>query len=438
MNDSDHFQAKSLRESIEKFIQDRLKLKIEEQQKKLKKETSQNDIDAIEEKISSLITEYRREDWLRDAAKRAPQIKVATHIPKFTHPMAKASAINFQSSSAVCNNLVSSLSVREQYQDVTGNAAALDVFAFLNLKYGEEKILDMVSRKSSVLASAMCDSVEEGYELIDSFLSISELSSPTSHTLMKQVYFPIDDGSYHLLSPVFPSSLVNEVHEIVKDKRFSDEAKAARTARKDNHLHETGFTDFYDLANIYYGGTKPQNISQLNSNRGGAGVLFASVPPNWRSKSLNAVNAESVFANRFGNRLTVKELLDMVLELAKSNYDNFHIREGLKKLVKAMSYELADLSYEMLELPAGWSNSPNCRLNYYEKLWLDPFTTAEGSREAYIEGKWCREVAKRFARWLANQIKDKHNDAVIIDQDVWTDIAEYVLDDVRRSNREEQ
>lgn len=438
MNDSDHFQAKLLRELIDKFIQERLKPKIEEQQKKLDKTSTQPERDAIEEKIRSLIIEYRREEWLRDAAKRSQQIKLATHIPKFTHPMAKASPIYFKSDKADCNNLINSSCIRENYQDVTGNAAALDVFAFLNQEYGGEKLLNMVSSRSSVLAGAMSDNIDEAYEWIDSFSAISELKSPVSHTLMKQVYFPLNDGSYHLLSPVFPTSLVQEVHETVKSKRFSDTAAAARKARRDNLMHETGYMDFYDLAYVYYGGTKPQNVSQLNSSRGGAGVLFASVPPNWRSKSVVSVNSESVFHNRFAYRPFVKELLNEIHELAKSNYDNFHIREGVKNLVKAMSYELADLSYEMLELPAGWSKNPECRLNYYEKLWLDPFSDAEGSREAYISGKWCGEVAKRFARWLAKQIRDKNKDAVITDPDVWSEIAEYVLDDVRRGNRDEQ
>lgn len=444
MDDSDHFQAKLLRELIEKFIQERLKPKIEEQQKKLDKTSTQPERDAIEEKIRSLIIEYRREEWLRDAAKRSQQIKLATHIPKFTHPMAKASPIYFKSDKTDCNNLINSSCIRENYQDVTGNAAALDVFAFLNQECGGEKLLNMVSRRSSVLAGAMSDNIDEAYEWIDSFSAISELKSPASHTLMKQVYFPLGDGSYHLISPVFPTSLVHEIHEIVKDERFSDTAVAARKAHKNNDVNETGYKTFPALLYMYYySGVRALNISFLNSlrsdsGRNGAGVLFASVPPNWRSKSLSSVNSESVFHGRFAYRPFVKELLNEIHDLAKSNYDNFHIREGVKNLVKAMSYELADLSYEMLELPAGWSKNPECRLNYYEKLWLDPFSDAEGSREAYLSGKWCGEVAKRFARWLTKQIKDKNKDAVITDPDVWSEIAEYVLDDVRRGNRDEQ
>lgn len=440
MKEPEHSKIKSLRAFIEKLINKRLESKIEKENKELNKAKSQEDKDKIENKIRKLIAEHQREAFLAKAAKEAKYINFATHIPKFTHSSASgASSICFQQRTVPHDFIVNTDAIKGITVDVgVNNSTGLYISSFLSNSFEGETLIEMVSRRAPELAHAMSDDIDLANEWMDKFSKIKEPLFPSSDNLMKQVYFPLKDGSYHLVSPVFPTSLVHEVHETVKSKRFSDTAAAARKARKDNLMHETGYMDFYDLAYVYYGGAQPQNVSQLNSSRRGAGVLFASVPPNWRSKSLSSVNSESVFHNRFAYRPFVKELLNEIHELAKSNYNNFHIREGVKNLVKAMSYELADLSYEMLELPAGWSKNPECRLNYYEKLWLDPFSDAEGSREAYLSGKWCGEVAKRFARWLTKQIKDKNKDAVITDPDVWSEIAEYVLDDVRRGNRDEQ
>ncbi len=438
MSESEDHKIIPLRELIEQFIQERLKPKIEEQQKKLEKAVTQEEKDVIEDKIRSLIIEYSRETWLKDAAKRSQQIKLATHIPKFTHPMAKASPVYFKSDKTEPNNIINSSCIKESYKDVTGNAAALDVFAFLNQMHDGEKILDMVSRKSQALASAMSDDVDEAYDWIDIFSTISELKSPASHTLMKQVYFPLDNGEYHLISPVFPTSLVHEVHETIRADRFSDEVSAARKAKRDNKHSDVGLRDFPELAFTYYGGTKPQNVSQLNSNRGGAGVLLASLPPNWRSKSVRPALNVSTFSYRFADRYFVKELFEELIKLLKTDHDDFHIRGGVKNLVEAMAYELAVMADEMLELPAGWSKAPKCRLNQYEKLWLDPFSDEEGSRDAYISGEWCSEVAGHFSRWLKNKIKQADKDIVVFGEDEWRKIAAYILDDVRRGNLDEQ
>ena len=55
-----------------------------------------------------------------------------------------------------------------------------------------------------------------------------------SHTLAKQLYFPLPDDGYHLLAPLFPTALVHGVHTHLQEARFSDAAKAARAARRAN------------------------------------------------------------------------------------------------------------------------------------------------------------------------------------------------------------
>lgn len=65
------------------------------------------------------------------------------------------------------------------------------------------------------------------------------------------------------------------------------------------------------------GGTKPQNISQLNSERRGNKGLLASLPPVWRSIELKPLlGSESLFP-RYGRRPGVKAALrDLVASTA--------------------------------------------------------------------------------------------------------------------------
>jgi CRISPR-associated protein Csy1 len=94
------------------------------------------------------------------------------------------------------------------------------------------------------------------------------------HKLAKQGYFPVGDD-YHLLSPLFATSLVHAMHQKMIAFRFGDEVKAIWKARREKTWHPTPLTLFPDSAEMHFGGTKPQNISYLNSVRGGRSWLLS-------------------------------------------------------------------------------------------------------------------------------------------------------------------
>ncbi|MFM9785779.1 type I-F CRISPR-associated protein Csy1, partial [Streptomyces scabiei] len=85
-----------------------------------------------------------------------------------------------------------------------------------------------------------------------------------SHKLAKQVYFPVGND-YHLLCPLFATSLAQVLHEKLVASRFGEEAKAARDAHKAGKWHPQPDVRYPDMAEMHFGGTKPQNISALNS-----------------------------------------------------------------------------------------------------------------------------------------------------------------------------
>ncbi|MCV5473018.1 type I-F CRISPR-associated protein Csy1, partial [Escherichia coli] len=92
--------------------------------------------------------------------------------------------------------------------------------------------------------------------------------------------FPVDDG-YHLLCPLFSSSLAQVMYEKLTAMRFSEESKAIRDAHKAGKWHSQPDIRFPNLAEMHYGGGNQQNISLLNIARVGRVWLLPSMPPTW-------------------------------------------------------------------------------------------------------------------------------------------------------------
>jgi len=431
MSESPSDEKRNLREFIEAFIGERLKPKLEDIEKQMQKAVSPEAIQEIQNKADKLREDYSMEKWLASAAKRAAQIKVATHIPKFTHSSSKASPVF--SSGAKDTVYIGTHTVREIQPDVTGNAAALDVFSFLRSRWRAKTVLQMMEERSADIVSALSNNADEANDWIDGFLSVKEITSPSSHTLMKQLFFPLSDGSYHLLSPVFPSSLVHYVYNHIKEARFSEETKAAKDAKKKGLVAEKGYSDFPDITLMAYGGTKPQNVSQLNSARGGSNILLPSYPPKWEPKNVRPIYDSSVFTYAFSRRIYVKELLPKLSGVLRTYKKDADIRSKRAEIVDALSIELWNIPAELSGLPAGWSKDAKCKLSKAEKLWLDPPKKNEELWEAYTDGQWCTEVAHLFASWLNKQIAYIHKGEKMLDEKEhmeWQKIALDVLKDL--------
>ena len=264
--------AAGIKAVIVQFLTDRL-------QPKLEKVTEDDS-----EQRAALLAAYAPKTWIADAARRVGQIQQVTHAIKYTHPDASGSSLYSTGNQHATDSEVGTHTLGATLAaDVVGNAAALDVYKFLNLRVGEHSILALAVVNHPTLSAALSDNAEEAQAWMNAFATLAQAKGETaSHKLARQVYWPLGDGNYHLLAPLFPTSLVHGVWKAVREDRFSDEAKAAREARKAGIAHPHGFRESPELAIQSFGGTKPQNISQLNSERYGE---------NYRLRKLSAENA---------------------------------------------------------------------------------------------------------------------------------------------------
>ncbi|MFT6219935.1 MAG: CRISPR-associated protein Csy1 [Lentimonas sp.] len=377
--------------TITEFLLERKNVKIKDKIKpNLYELEKQNILDELEEKFSL-------ENWLPDAAKRATWLTMVSHPSKFSHPDAKTSSIISENKRANDGYLRSG---NVSYGlDVFGNAAALDVYKFLNLKMSDgETILNHLEKDSDEIKKTFLISTANYEDLKKGLLSIKQSdNSGKTDRLVKQVYFPASQADpYHLLSILTPSGLITTVKERIDKMRFSEETKKSKEDRKNNHHNAAGFDDIFDLTIIGYGGTKPQNISILNSQNGGRSYLLPSLPPQIKKRNVNFPKY-----NFFKNSLWINNFKDNFEYLNKvihDNRNNIKIRNFRKELIKSIFDEVLQSAVKIrFAGKDGWSNDEIYQnLPFSQKIWLD--NAYENERQE--TEKWIDEVSSDFARWV--------------------------------------
>ncbi|WP_045728733.1 type I-F CRISPR-associated protein Csy1 [Xanthomonas sp. GPE 39] len=388
---------------------------------KLKSNEGDSDTDA----------KYDYATWLSDAARRVGQIQAVTHVLKATHPDARGSSLHIAPARLQTHAEVGTHTLGADYaEDVVGNAAALDVFKLLKLEVDGRRLLDWMQEDDADLRAALHENAKVASDWIGAFCNlVRHDAQPSSHQAAKQVYWlvgdePKDDTHYHLLQPLFSSSLAHAVHADIQDARFGETNKQARQAYREKDPFDGTYRDYRNLVARKLGGTKPQNISQLNSERGGINYLLASLPPHWtqeeRPRSLLKLDSALDRFYRFeGVRHLLKTLSDFLLSNPPQNQDTRERREAIEQALGLHLSYFASTIHARFE--PGWTRDPDCQLPTCEQLWLDPERTALADREdaehpewtqqdrafkaAYDFGDWPDEVAGSFATWVNDRLR---------------------------------
>lgn len=393
---------------------------------------------------ASTASKYDYTTWLADAARRVGQIQAVTHVLKATHPDARGSSLHVVPSSLPQHAEIGSHLLGESYaEDVVGNAAALDVFKLLKLEVEDRRLLDWMQAGDADLQAALSDDAGQAKDWMQAFASlVREETQPSTHPMAKQLYWlagddPQDDAQYHLLQPMFSSTLAHAVHADIQDARFGDANKEARQAKRDNKASDSPYRDYRNLVARKLGGTKPQNISQLNSERGGVNYLLASLPPPaWKpSRGAGLLKLDSVFDEKRGPLNTfggMRELLRTLANFLAKNPDPvMETRNRREMIEQAIGQELAMFGVAIRgSYQAGWTRDETCRLPLCEQLWLDPDRTELPERDdpehpywkkddlafvdAYKYGDWADEVATRFGLWLNGQLRKRSDKLVAL------------------------
>lgn len=413
-------EAAALKELMHNFLQERLDKKLDVLKKEENKQKRDNPLevelgqlkDENEENKQSLIESYNIEAWLDNKSQRVKELTLVTHAVKYQNPDARGSSLYAANEENCESFLVSTACLKHPANDVVGNAAALDIYKFLQLSLSVhgETILSRILRNDEALRAALPASEEKKDRWFQEFIAIKNPKiPPTSNTLAKQLYFPIGDGKYHLLAPLFPTALVHEVFLKVQI-RFDDVTKEARKAKRESKHYPHGYRDYPNLAVQNFGGTKPQNISQLNSERRGQAFLLPSLPPSWNPAAIRApLGVESVFPKIFTGRVKrlTHELKNFLVKV-QDRESNDEMRQTRGELLGKIIDELLQYSSEIQGLPPGWSTKPECLLNQAQVFWLDPERADDEWQEQRNGANWEERISHEFANWLNAILQTDH------------------------------
>ncbi|MGY0587940.1 MAG: type I-F CRISPR-associated protein Csy1 [Paraglaciecola chathamensis] len=412
----------TLTDAIADYIEQRKQAKLEPLQKARDKVLEHSD-DPTEisiaksqyhEAAAPIEEKFNLVNWLTSASRRAWQISLATHAPKYTHGDSKASSILANSDVLSDSYLVTS-SLKNMQLDFAGNSAVFDVASLLKITANNESLISQLqdkhinALKAFTNDAALLSEWQAGFEKA---LGDEKLSG---HTLTKQLYYPINldaenEPQYHLLCPLFSSSLAHELHKQVTQTRFG-EAKEIRDALKKGYFHKELAVSFPATAVQNFGGSKPQNISQLNSERYGQSFLLNCAPPTYQTQSKPPLVSTSIFNRQFSFKTSslIREFKAFLSGLTeqdrnfKTRYkrDYFFVQPLLDILFNHVVH------IQSLSEHAGWSDSSDCQMKHQHALWLDVYNPRQAFQVEREKGDWLEVVAHDFSLWLMRKLENK-------------------------------
>lgn len=400
-------------EFIENYIAGRRQAKLEIFDKAATKRLAVAAKDDIAELEISLLQErreleqrYQTRAWLTDAASRAGQLNFVTHAAKFTHGDSKSSSMF--STATDCEGYLSTATLIKPMADAVGNSAALDIAKLMQTECDGESLLSYLQREDYSILAAFAEDDSELTQWIVGFSDALVSKQLSSHKLAKQIFFPVKHG-YHLLSPLFSSSLAQAMHQRLAALRFSEEGQAARKALREKRSHPDPVISFPDTAVINFGGTKPQNISALNSSRRGRVWLLSCAAPQWQTLDRPPYGIKTLFSWGQFDRASWqprRQLTDLLLSAGERNTETLrHKRHRYVDQIIDILFNIA----AAIQRPewSGWTQNSDCQLKIHQRLWLDPWQAGEDARfqRERENGDWQDLIAEDFALWLNGHLR---------------------------------
>ncbi len=385
----------------------------------------------LREKKQECEQNFLLSNWLPDAAKRAGQISISSHPCTFSHPSARKNKNGYVSSviarnRAQADGFLRSGNVSVEV-DALGNAAALDVYKFLSLEMADNRSLLTHIEQESELAKGLLTQPNNDYQTLrEGFLKMIDTDQESiSSSKVKQVYFPVADGEYHLLSLLTHSGHLFELRQRLDALRFGEEVKQARECRKNGQFHPDGYQEIFGLTTIGFGGTKPQNISVLNNKNAGKAHLLASTPPELKPRNLRLPTSD--FFKESFTAWQAKETLEALHRLFKTDYNNINIRDGRDYRIQEYVDLVIHKMWQVRLFLADYQGQLPSDLKPEQKLWLYP----EYEQYRLEENEWLEGIIRQISRSLIlNYRKVANNSTVLADDEL------LAIERVVRDNKE--
>ena len=187
-----------------------------------------------------------------------------------------------------------------------------------------------------------------------------------------------------------------------------------------------------------FGGSKPQNISQLNNERHGQTFLLNCAPPKWKRVASPPVSCSSLFGRElsFKTAALIREFR-LFLENLREDEKNVHVRRQrdnayLLPIIDTVLNHGAVI--QMMTDHAGWSNCDECKMKSSHALWLDVYNSDETFQKNREKGDWLILIATDFAGWLMHNLKSRKERYVLGDSE-YTHFSQLFLHQLKHFER---
>lgn len=372
--------------SIEQFL-------LEKKQGWLNKKSPKNELPS-DELLNEAESLFSPGVWIKDASKRVKQLHMVSHVAKLSHPDAKTSA--FVAIGQPCSDGYVRTGNVDYPLDVYGNAAALDTLKFLNSTLSNGMTVLEAFEASSPLLESYINEVGLNFdEIAQAFLEIkANTNRHFTSPLVKQVYFPVGQGQYHLLSVLNSSGMMATLKahiEAAREHFFVEHA-----SMKNGEIDEMRFDRYFDLAKIGFGGTKPQNISFINNKEGGEFYLLPSIPPGLDQTVLRKPTQDFFSQILFVRDREFESSFLALDKLIKADVNNVNIRNGIRRCIEILTDQILLKALAYQNLNPGWTLVPENHLPLWQKYWLD----RAYQEEAEQDSQWKSKVVEQIARWI--------------------------------------
>ncbi|MGI6075623.1 MAG: type I-F CRISPR-associated protein Csy1 [Pyramidobacter sp.] len=329
-------------------------------------------------------------EWYEKNIGRIPHCRLATHVGKYTHPEAKA--FLYERCSSGSREYVTTASAEVLTDLVYSSAEYVGAAKFLLCELEDSRSLfQHVKEDDPEVFQELRELGLDPQKLVEALKSLRDTPMPdATEYCLRQVYFPMEDGTYRLLTPLPQSSLLAALNK--KYWAMNEKRRASRTPG-DSQYGES-HTQLINCLVMGFGGTKPQNISTLNNGNHGKAALLQSLPPRLEDRELRLPHRDF-----FSETLPYFRHRDSFMKLHtlfKCDRNNKEIRARIRELVSDLADEALQYCYELRGEGEGWSDRESCsKLPKSQKIWLDDKYT-----EARKDGQWIQEVADAFGRWF--------------------------------------
>lgn len=391
-------EIKYAQQAIEEFLAKKIATTIEQKQKKSKDEFTEEDAQKIR-------NTYEVRTWISNVVENIDKLFLnVSHVAKLTHSSSQAMSLKDSIPQTQYLHLMSTQTVGNQYLDSGySDAKVAPIAEFLSypVSNSSKQLGEFLSEFEQCFA-LISDNEEERETWCKQIKQAYESQKIRTHVLAKQIYIPVAE-SYHLVSPMYSSSLAQYIYLAIKEAHDKD--NPAKVARKNHQWCEQEAIYFPNIATLGVTKSNHQNVSKLNGERAGQMYLFSSLPPKIKHNPKPPKDFKQLKRRFFysckDNLSEIKALLyvvedkELFLDFSKRNILTEHIQSIMEKILDMMLV----IRQQYIQ---GWSSQDlfpmSVRIFIDEEI-LNTQTFSQPEIASYIG-----ELAVEFAQWINKKI----------------------------------